>query len=72
MFRSPLGVPFACLLVPLLALPGCISPQLRKDTESQAGSLSDLYDRGLINLARFVYDIHSMPYFRWRPEGLTL
>ena len=49
---------------------GCTSVQLRKDTVSQATAVHDLVQQQVLdNLAMFVYNPNSMPYFSYANQG---
>ena len=54
----------------LLVLSGCTSTQLRKDTTREARTLSEIYEQQVLdNLAKFVYDLNSMPHFALADAG---
>ena len=62
---SALGL---CISVAL----GCAHIQLQKDTVRQARTLSDIYEQQVLdNLAKFVYDINSLPHFSIADGGTT-
>jgi hypothetical protein len=48
----------------LLAASGCTATQLRKDSVQQAQAVHDMEEQQVLdNLAMFVYDCNSLPYF---------
>jgi hypothetical protein len=54
----------------LVVASGCAHVQLRSNTVHQAGTLSDIYQQqALDNVAKFVYDINSLPHFCVASEG---
>ena len=70
MRKSTLSVPAFCLFIS--AISGCTHIQLQKDTVRQARTLSDIYEQQILdNLAKFVYDINSLPHFAVADGGTT-
>jgi hypothetical protein len=67
MFRRQLA---ALVLALSIATSGCTSVQLRRNTVRQAESLSDIYEQQVLdNLAMFVHDPNSLPYFAFPTQG---
>lgn len=49
---------------------GCVNPLLRRNTAQQSQVISDVYQQQVLNnLARFVYDPGSMPYFSYATQS---
>ena len=49
---------------------GCTHVQLRKNSVNQAGAVHDLQQQQVLdNLAMFVYDYNSMPYFSYANQS---
>ena len=49
---------------------GCTAVQLRKDTVGEATAVHDLVQQQVLdNLAMFVHDPNSMPYFSYANQG---
>jgi len=58
-----------CLLLAATAA-GCTHEQLRKDSVNEATTVGDLQTQQVLNnLAMFVYDYNSMPYFAYPNQG---
>ena len=54
----------------LWAASGCMHVQLRKNSVNQAGAVHDLQQQQVLdNLAMFVYDYNSMPYFSYANQS---
>ena len=61
-----------CLIIGciLWAASGCTHVQLRKNSVNQAGAVHDLQQQQVLdNLAMFVYDYNSMPYFSYANQS---
>lgn len=66
-----MGKVFA-ILVPCALLVGCTHMQLQRDTLGQFRTVSDLHQQQVLdNLAMFVYDPNSMPYFNVLGTGIN-
>jgi hypothetical protein len=60
-----------CSLLGLLA--GCTHNQLRRNAVNQAMSVGDMQTQQVMNnLAMFVYDYNSMPYFAYPNQGASI
>jgi hypothetical protein len=59
------------ILIPfIIACVGCTDIPLRQNTERQAGALGDVYEQEVMNnLAMFVHDSGSMPWFSYANQG---
>jgi hypothetical protein len=67
--HRPLG--FLLILVAFAA--GCTHEQLRKDSVNEAMTVGDLQTQQVLdNLAMFVYDFNSMPYFAYPNQGAAI
>jgi hypothetical protein len=54
----------------LLIVPGCAHQQLRWNTVKQSQTLTDIYEQQVLdNLAMFVYDANSLPFFSFPNAG---
>jgi hypothetical protein len=54
----------------LVVATGCTHVQLRKNAVRQSGTLSDIHQQQVLNnLAKFVYDYHSLPSFSLPNQG---
>jgi hypothetical protein len=62
-----------CLLVTAVSAlfcSGCVNAHLRRNTTQQAQVISDVYQQQVLNnLARFVYDPNSLPYFSYATQA---
>jgi hypothetical protein len=71
MFRSRYFQLVTVLLLVLLA--GCTHIQLRKNATNEAMSVGDLQQQQVLNnLAMFVHDYNSMPYFSYPNQGTAI
>jgi hypothetical protein len=68
--RQPILILAACIA---LATAGCTHVQLEKNTVNEAYSVGDLEQQQVLNnLAMFVYNYNSMPYFSFPNQGATV
>ena len=59
-----------CLGCLLVASSGCLASRLNKDSVEQAITVGDLEQQEVLdNVAMFVYDCNSMPYFSYPNQG---
>ena len=57
----------------MLATTGCTHLQLEKDSVNQAYTVGDLEQQQVLNnLAMFVYNYNSLPYFSYPNQGATV
>ncbi len=63
---------FVLLMVLFFASSGCQHTHLKYNAVRQAGTLSEIFEQQVLdNLAMFVHDPHSLPYFAYPGDGTT-